>query len=111
MISPVTLIFTVAQSTKVVLPDTISPNELQKTAKKIILLERKLFQAIQILAVMVILAVLATKTLGLSIKQVIQIQGLDIFPTEISYVYGLYFTLFLGVVYGPQFLILRERKE
>ena len=64
--------------------------------------------ALQVLAVLVVFSVLTTSALGQSIKSALVIHQFDIFPKEISYVYGLYFSLFLGIIYIPHYLYLKN---
>lgn len=71
-------------------------------------LNHLLQNTLQILSIIVVFAVLTTKTLGDSIKATISVKGFDLFPNQVSYVYGMYFTLFLCIVYIPVFAYLKN---
>lgn len=74
-------------------------------------LDREHREAIQVLAVIVVLSLLCSSTLRLSIKTVLQVDGFDIFPEQVSYVYGLFFTLLLGILYFPLNLYLKYKRQ
>jgi|GEM_PF-1832741 len=71
-------------------------------------LNHLLQNTLQILAIIVVFAVMTTKTLGDSIKATISVEGFDLYPNQVSYVYGMYFTLFLCIVYIPVYAYLKN---
>jgi hypothetical protein len=77
-------------------------------AKQLNYLSEVLLSALQVLAVIVVLTVFASRALNDSIKSLISIEGAPT-ATEVSYVYGLYFSLFLGMLYIPVYFYLRQQ--
>lgn len=73
------------------------------------MLNQVLTSALQVLAIVVVFSVLTTGALQQSVKSALEITRFDIFPREASYVYGMFFSLFLGIVYMPTFLFLKNR--
>lgn len=86
-----------------------SREELDKSVSQIVILNRVLLNALQVFAVIVVFSVLTSSTLRASIKDSFVIQYFDIFPPQESYVYGLYFTSFIGIIYVPVQAFLRQR--
>jgi hypothetical protein len=72
-------------------------------------LNRILQNSLQILAVIVVITVLLSSALRQSIKAALSTAGFDLFPKEIVYVYGLYFSLFLALIYLPAAVYLRYK--
>ncbi|HXD94793.1 MAG TPA: hypothetical protein VNX01_16415, partial [Bacteroidia bacterium] len=71
-------------------------------------LNQLLQSTLQILATIVVFSVLTSSTLGESIKSMVSVSGLDLFPKQISYIYGMYFSLFLCVIYIPIYYYLKN---
>ncbi len=82
---------------------------LEEAAVKFEQLNQALRTTLQILAVIVVFSVLTSSALRESIKAVVEIKFYDIFPTEVSYVYGLYFSLFLCIMYVPVYFYLKGK--
>jgi len=61
------------------------------------------------LSVIVVFSVLTSGTLKETIKATVHIEGYDIFPAEVSYAYGIFFSLFLCVVYMPVYFYLKRQ--
>jgi hypothetical protein len=85
--------------------------EIESAATSLDLLDNRVSDILQFLAIVVVLSGLTTSLMGSSIKATIRVEGFDIFPTEISYAYGLQFTLFLAVLYFPVHFYLAEQKK
>jgi len=83
--------------------------ELEAIARQFEFLNQSLKGAMQILAIIVVFSVLTSSALRMSIKSVVEIKYYDIFPIEASYVYGMYFSLFLCIVYIPSYIYLKNR--
>ena len=80
---------------------------VEKAVKQFTFLNQALIGALQILAVLVVFSVLTTGVLEQAIKSVLSIKGFYIFPNKICYVYGMFFSLFLGIIYIPTYIFLR----
>jgi hypothetical protein len=85
-----------------------SIESIEEATKKIKYLNQLLQSTLQILAVIVVFSVLTTSMLGQSIRSTVSVQGFDLYPKQISYVYGLYFALFLCVIYVPVYYYLKN---
>jgi hypothetical protein len=83
--------------------------EIEAIARQFEFLSQSLKGAMQILAVIVVFSVLTSSALRMSIKAVVEIKYYDIFPVEASYVYGMYFSLFLCIMYIPSYIYLKNR--
>lgn len=83
--------------------------ELESIARQFEFLNQSLKGAMQILAIIVVFSVLTSSALRMSIKSVVEIKYYDIFPIEASYVYGMYFSLFLCIMYIPSYIYLKNR--
>ncbi len=83
--------------------------EIEAIAHQFEFLSQSLKGAMQILAVIVVFSVLTSSALRMSIKAVVEIKYYDIFPVEASYVYGMYFSLFLCIMYIPSYIYLKNR--
>jgi len=90
--------------------DSRSRESFETAALKLNTLLDALLTALQVLAVIVVLAVLSSRALYESIRSVIRIENVE-FPREVSYIYGLYFSLFLAIVYIPSYYYLRMRSS
>lgn len=109
---PVVLIFfIIGYSLENLSFDKSDKTGFEKSASQIEYLNRILQAALQVFAVIVVFSILTSSALRESIKTVVEIKGFDILPKEMSYVYGLYYTLFLGILYIPTYMFLRYRKE
>lgn len=82
---------------------------IEAIARQFEFLNQSLKGAMQILAIIVVFSVLTSSALRMSIKTVIEIKYYDIFPIEASYVYGMYFSLFLCIMYIPSYIYLKNR--
>lgn len=82
---------------------------MEVVARQFEFLNQSLKGAMQILAIIVVFSVLTSSALRMSIKSVIEIKYYDIFPVEASYVYGMYFSLFLCIMYIPSYIYLKNR--
>ncbi len=86
--------------------DSLSKNlEVEKDINVTISLFKKLDLITMILlyslATIIAFSVLTTGALRESIGETIEVKGFDIFPVEIVYSYGLFFTVFLAFIYLP----------
>jgi hypothetical protein len=67
--------------------------------------------ALSSLAILVTFAVLTSGALRESILGMVQVNGLDVFPIEFVRMYGLFFTVFLAIIYIPMHLQLLSVAE
>lgn len=102
------LIFLVSITAKKIDFDVRSKKSIEKAVSQFSMLNQLLLSSLQILAILVVFSVLTTSGLQQSIKSAITVTTFDIFPKEISYVYGLFFSLFLAIVYVPSHLYLKD---
>jgi hypothetical protein len=84
-------------------------NAMETVARQFEFLNQSLKGGMQILAIIVVFSVLTSSALRMSIKSVVEIKYFDIFPIEASYVYGMYFSLFLCIMYIPSYIYLKNR--
>jgi len=82
---------------------------IEKAAQNFTYLNKVLLNALQFLAAFVVISVLLSSSMRESIKATFTIRGLDMLPHEINYAYGLYFSLFLSIVYFPVSAYLNYR--
>ena len=89
----------------------ISQGNIKNAVEKITFLNKLLMNALQVLAVIIIFTVLTTTALGQSIKHeiIIENKDFDIFPKEASYIYGLFFSLFLAIIFIPVYLLVQYK--
>lgn len=90
--------------------NTEKPN-IEESAGRLDSLNKVLTSALQTLAVVVVFSVLTSGALRESIKATIHIPYFDIFPRQESYVYGIYFSSFLAIIYVPVQLLLKQRSH
>jgi hypothetical protein len=103
------VVFMVALSSDNILKrEHINFDSIRKSVKKIDILSKTLQGALQVLAVIVVFSVLTSNALGESIRQMIEIDSFEIFPKEISYSYGMYFSLFLCIIYIPVYYYIKQ---
>ncbi len=82
--------------------------EFDKAIKRLKYLNKSLQNAMQLLAIIVVFSVLTSTALGEAIKRTIKIDGFDVYPNEINYVYGMYFSLFLCIIYVPVYFYIKQ---
>jgi hypothetical protein len=63
---------------------------------------------LQLHAIVVVFSVLTSNALGVSIRAVVAIEDFDIYPKEIPFVYGMFFSLFLCGLYVPTYMYLKS---
>jgi hypothetical protein len=103
------VVFLVGISAGKVDADIRNRQSVEMAVSRFSLLNGLLTAALQVLAVVVVFSVLTTGALQQSVKSVLVITRFDIFPREASYVYGMFFSLFLGIIYIPSYLFLQNR--
>jgi len=103
------VIFLVGISSGTIKFDIHIKESVEKAIAQFTNLNQVLMTALQVLAVLVVFSVLTTSALQQSIKSVLIVNSFDISPKEVSYVYGLFFSLFLGIIYVPNYLFLKSR--
>ncbi|MFI5151333.1 MAG: hypothetical protein ACHQRM_16500 [Bacteroidia bacterium] len=86
--------------------DTARKETVEIAVKRIKLLNQLLQTSLQILATIVAFTVLTSSALGEAIRSAIHIEGIEVFPKQIPYIYGMYFTFFLSVLYIPIYYYL-----
>lgn len=85
----------------------------EKTDKAILLrhfryLNGVLQTVLQIMAILVVFSVLTSTALGHTLRSMVKIEGYSIYPPEVSYIYGLFFTFFLCILYIPSHVWLKH---
>lgn len=103
------LVFMVGVASDNIVPEHPDEKNIEFALRKLRRLNDYLQKALQLLAIIVVFSVLTSSALGVSIKSTVDIAGYDVYPKEISYVYGLYFTIFLCLIYIPVYYYLRHR--
>ncbi|MCU0433301.1 MAG: hypothetical protein MUC87_07605 [Bacteroidia bacterium] len=68
-----------------------------------------LLTVLQVMAILVIFSVLTSTALGQTLRDMVVIEGYPVYPPEVSYVYGLFFTFFLCILYIPAHLWIKNR--
>lgn len=84
---------------------------LKQSVREMKTLDNVLKNALHVMAIIVVFAVLTSSALGASIESMVKVKGYDLFPKEVSYLYGAYFTLFLCVIYVPVYYHLVQKYE
>lgn len=72
-------------------------------------LELSLRNGLHVLSSIIVLSVFATGALRESMFEVVEIVGFDIFPIEVTYAYGMFFSLFIGMIYFPVHFYLAQK--
>ncbi len=109
MIPVLTLVFLIGPASDTLFKSEITKINFKKAAQSLNQLNQQLRSALQILAIIVVFSVLTSSALRESIKATIEIGGYNIFPTEVSFVYGMYFSLFLCITYIPVHYYLSQQ--
>jgi hypothetical protein len=104
----ITLIFMIGIASNNIVSDTQDVKKAADAVKKINMLNGLLNGVLQVVAVIIVFTVFTTSALGSAIKSTVEVEGLDLFPREVSYVYGLYFSLFLCIVYVPAYFNIKQ---
>lgn len=86
----------------------LTADDIEDAAKKMRLLHKALQNVLQVLAVIVVFSVLTSSALGASIRAAVKIEGFDLYPAEVSLVYGMYFSLFLCIIYLPVYYYIKQ---
>jgi hypothetical protein len=102
------LIFLIGISANNIDINNIHKQNIDKIVSGFSMLNQILLNSLQILAILVVFSVLTTSALQQSIKTTLIIKTFDIFPNEVSYVYGLFFSLFLAIIFIPTYIFLRN---
>lgn len=82
-----------------------------KAAFQFRFLNRVLRNAFWVLSIGIVFSVLTSDALGASIKTNLEIIGFDIHPQKMSFVLGLFFSLFIGAIYIPVYLYFKNRNN
>ena len=85
-----------------------SLKSIEKAAKRIKLLNGSLQSALQILATVIVFSSLSANALGKTIKATVSVDGFDLYPSITSYIYGMFFSLFLCIIYLPNYYYLKN---
>lgn len=101
------LVFTIGVSSDNIILVQKDLKNIENGVRKLRHLHESLQKALQILSVIVVFSVLTSTTLGQSIKSTISIKGFDLYPEQVSYVYGMYFTIFLCILYIPVYYYIK----
>jgi hypothetical protein len=117
MIPALTVIFLVAKCSDRILAgpqkkdndpnQTLDITDIEQATAKLKIIHKSLQNVLYVLAVIVVFTVLTSTALGQSIKATVGIRGFDLFPKEASLVYGLYFSLFLCIIYIPVYYYIK----
>jgi hypothetical protein len=109
MLPAITVMFLIGPASDTLFKKKITKLNFETTVNQLELLNQLLENSLRVLSVIVVFSVLTSSALRESIKATIEIDRYDIFPTEVSYVYGLYFSLFLCVIYIPVYYYLKQQ--
>ncbi len=101
------LVFTIGVSSDNIVLVQKDLKNIENSVRKLRHLHESLQKALQILSVIVVFSVLTSSFLGQSIKSTINIKGFDLYPEQVSYVYGMYFTVFLCILYVPVYYYIK----
>ncbi len=82
--------------------------QIENSTQQLQSLNKILTSALQTLAVVVVFSVLTSGTLRETIRATIYIPDFDVFPKQESYVYGIYFSSFLAIIYVPVYMLLKQ---
>ncbi len=104
----ITLIFLIGISSNNILDVSHDIKKAAEAIKKINYLNKALQGVLQIVAIIIVFTVFTTGCLGVAIKSTVEVEGMDLFPKEVSYIYGLYFSLFLCIVYVPAYYNIKQ---
>lgn len=66
--------------------------------------------SLTIITISIVLTVITTGLLGESIRAAISIKEFEVFPLQFGYMYGLYFSLFLFIIFTPTYFYIRYKK-
>ena len=97
-------------ASKLLLTDFSVKAELKDAIAKHNYLREKTLYIVQALSVLVVFSVITSESLGNAIKSIIQIDGFDVYPKEMSLVYGAIFSAFLCIIYIPIYFYLKNIK-
>lgn len=81
--------------------------DLRVAVHRVQSLNADLQRTLKLLTVIVVFSVLTSCTLGMSIRSAVKIDGFDIYPPQIGYLYGAYFTIFLCIIYIPVYYYIK----
>ena len=84
---------------------------LRQSVRQMKALDNILKNTLHMIAIIVVFAVLTSSALGAALESMMEIKGYDLFPKEVSYLYGAYFTLFLCVIYVPVYYHLAQKYD
>ncbi|HYG52463.1 MAG TPA: hypothetical protein VD905_16240 [Flavobacteriales bacterium] len=111
LISPLLFyMFMIGMACDHLVPEKDDQQELEAAAKKLEKLNGLLRTTLRVLSCVVAFSVITSSALRLAIKNALNFdeKTFDVFPAEASLVYGLYFSLFLGIMYVPIYLYLKH---
>lgn len=107
----IAVMFLVGACSDQLLNAKITKDNAAKFTSKFATLNAVLLNSLYVLSAIVVFTVLTSGTLKETIKATVQIEGFDIFPTEVTYAYGIFFSLFLCVLYIPVFFYLKQQVD
>lgn len=111
VIPVIAVMFLVGSCSDQLLSGRITKDIAARLTGKFATLNTVLLNSLYVLSAIVVFTVLTSGTLKETIKATVQIEGFDIFPTEISYAYGIFFSLFLCVIYIPISFYLKQQVD
>ncbi len=90
--------------------DTTSDSikSIEQAAKRIKILNLSLQSALQILATVIVFTSLSANAFGKSINAMVHVKGFNLYPDVSAYVYGMFFSLFLCIIYLPNYYYLKN---
>ncbi|HLP12942.1 MAG TPA: hypothetical protein VK177_13490 [Flavobacteriales bacterium] len=93
-----------------VLPENDTREEVEESVTKLENLNTMLRNTFRVLSCVVAFSVITSSAFRVSLKKAINLDDrvFDVFPSDASLVYGLYFSLFLGIMYVPIYLYLKR---
>jgi hypothetical protein len=81
--------------------------DLRVAVQRIQSLNFDLQRTLKLLTVIIVFSVLTSCTLGMCFRSAVKIEGFDIYPQQIGYIYGAYFTVFLCIIYVPVYYYIK----
>jgi hypothetical protein len=91
--------------------NSFKKENIVKAAFQLRYLNRVLRNAFWVLSIGIVFSVLTSSALAASIKASIDIAGFDIHPQKMCLVLGLFYSLYIGIIYIPIYLYLKNRND
>lgn len=107
----ISVIFMIGPASDKISYDLTDKSSTEKAVSNFEYLKQVLQNALQVLAIIIVLTVLTSGTLNTAFKSALTTKSFDVYPTQSVYVYGLLFSTFLGIIYIPVFVYLKLKNN